>query len=372
MPERSPTPTSPSQPFGPDPTLSPLKGGEGTYQPLFGGAKSSPFGRRQRRPRGARLPVTVVTGFLGSGKTTLIRALLRKPEGANTAIVVNEYGEIGIDDALLRTSSDATVLLGNGCLCCEVRSDLQETLRALFIERGRGAVPSFERVVIETSGLADPGPVLQTFGTDRALAGEFHLQALVTVIDAVTGAGNLARMPEARKQVALADRIVLSKTDLADADRRDQLLADIAALSAAPVASAVDGDIMPAFLLDDPPVATRPIDPGGHAHTHGIESFSLIFPEPLSWPAFQQAMALLAALRGPDLLRVKGLVALAGCQGPVVIHQVQHVSHPPVELVDWPDADHRSRLVFVTRNLPRAAVEQLFTAVGEIASLRSQ
>src|SRR6201994_4885841 len=184
---------------------------------LFGGKDAPLFGRRQRRARGARLPVIAVTGFLGSGKTTLIRALLDKPEGANTAVVVNEFGEIGIDQALLRSSSDVTVLLGNGCLCCNIRTDLQETLRALFADRARGAVPSFERVIIETSGLADPGPVLQTFATDRALGREFHLQALVTVVDCVSGADNLARMPEARKQVALADRVILTKSDLADA-----------------------------------------------------------------------------------------------------------------------------------------------------------
>src|SRR5437588_11622076 len=141
---------------------------------LFGGA-ALPFGRRQRRARGARIPVTVVTGFLGSGKTTLIRELLATPEGANTAVVINEYGEVGIDNALLRASSDATVLLGNGCLCCAVRTDLQETLRTLFADRARGAVPSFQRVIIETSGLADPGPVFATFASDRALADEFHL-----------------------------------------------------------------------------------------------------------------------------------------------------------------------------------------------------
>ena len=184
---------------------------------LFSTAGASPFGRRQRRARGARIPVTVVTGFLGSGKTTLIRELLRRPEGANTAVVINEFGEVGIDDALLRTSSDATVLLGNGCLCCTVRTDLQESLRALFADRARGAVPGFERVVIETSGLADPGPVLQTFASDRALGEEFHLQSLVTVLDASRRGRNLDRMPEARHQVALADRIVLSKTDTADA-----------------------------------------------------------------------------------------------------------------------------------------------------------
>jgi G3E family GTPase len=139
-----------------------------------------------------------VTGFLGSGKTTLIRALLGKPEGANTAVVVNEYGEIGIDNAVLRSSSDVTVLLGNGCLCCNVRTDLQETLRGLFVDRARGAVPSFERVVIETSGLADPGPVLQTLPPTGALGREFHLQALVSVVDAVNGKRQFERMPEAK------------------------------------------------------------------------------------------------------------------------------------------------------------------------------
>ncbi len=188
---------------------------------LFSTADASPFGRRQRRARGARIPVTVVTGFLGSGKTTLIRELLRRPEGANTAVVINEYGEVGIDDALLRTSSDATVLLGNGCLCCTVRTDLQESLRALFADRARGAVPSFERVIIETSGLADPGPVLQTFASDRALGEEFHLQSLVTVVDAVNGAANLDRMPEARHQVG-AGRPHRAEQDRCRRCRRDR------------------------------------------------------------------------------------------------------------------------------------------------------
>ncbi len=337
---------------------------------LFGG-EALPFGRRQRRPRGARIPVTIVTGFLGSGKTTLIRELLARPEGANTALVINEYGEVGIDHALLRASSDATVLLGNGCVCCAVRTDLQESLRALFADRARGAVPSFERVVIETSGLADPGPVLQTFASDRALGQEFHVQALVTVVDAPGGAGNLAAMPEARQQVALADRIVLSKTDRADTAAVAALTGQIRQLTAAPLATAAHGVIAPGFLLDegfDLAVRTTPEHDHAHAHSHGIDSFALFFDTPLPWPVFEQAMAVLTALRGPDLLRVKGLVAVVGCRGPVVVQAVQHVAHRPVELEDWPDQDRRSRLVFITRNLGRDMVEPLFAAVAGIGT----
>src|SRR5438067_3564467 len=338
----------------------------------FAGRDASPFGRRQRRPRGARLPVTVVTGFLGAGKTTLIRELLTKPEGANTAVIVNEFGEVGIADALLRSSSDATVLLGNGCLCCAIRTDLQETLRTLFAERGRGGVPSFERVIIETSGLADPGPVLQTIASERALIDVYHLQGLVAVVDAPGGAGNLDHAPEARHQIALADRIVVTKTDLADAARATELTERLRALSAAPVATAIDGAIEPAFLLEeslDLPARVAAHDHDhAHAHSHGIDSFALFFESPLPWPVLEQAMAVLTGLRGADLLRVKGVVAVEGCRGPVVVHAVQHVAHRPVELEDWPDADRRSRLVFITRNLGRAPVEQLFAAVAGIAT----
>jgi G3E family GTPase len=335
---------------------------------LFGGKDAPLFGRRQRRARGPRLPVIAVTGFLGSGKTTLIRALLDKPEGANTAVVVNEYGEIGIDNALLRSSSDVTVLLGNGCLCCNVRTDLQETLRGLFADRARGAVPSFERVVIETSGLADPGPVLQTFATDRGLGREFHLQALISVVDAVNGEGNIERMPEAKKQVALADRIVVTKSDLADTAATSHLIEHLGALNAAPVGVAVAGEIEPFFLLAEPSSPRHRFELGEPEHSHGLCSFALIFEKPLSWAGFEQTMAVLTALRGPDLLRVKGLLAIDECRGPVVVHFVQHVSHPPVELEEWPDSDRRSRLVFVTRGLPRESVARLFTDVADIAA----
>jgi len=334
---------------------------------LFAGSAASRFGRAQRRPRGAKLPVSIVTGFLGAGKTTLIRALLDSPEGANTAVVVNEFGEIGIDNALLRASSEATVLLGNGCVCCLARSDLQETLRTLFADRARGAVSSFERVIIETSGLADPGPLLQTFASDRALGQEFHLQAMVTVIDAPNGARNLASAPEAREQVALADRIVLTKSDLADPT---DLVAQLRGLTAAPIEHAVGGAIDPSYLLDERlalPVAIPPHD-HAHAHSHGIETFALTFDRPLNWPAFEQAMVVLTTLRGADLLRVKGIVAVEGVTGPVVVHAVQHTAHRPIELQAWPDDDHSSRLVFITRGIGKAAVENLLAAVAAVAA----
>lgn len=335
---------------------------------LFAGRDPTPFGRRQRRVRGTRIPVTVITGFLGSGKTTLIRTLLQTPAGADTAVIVNEYGEVPIDHALLRGSSDATILLGNGCVCCTVRSDLHETLRNLFAERARGAAPSFRRVIIETSGLADPGPVLQTFASDRALGREFHLQALVTVIDVPSGPANLARSPEAQHQVALADRIVVTKTDLADVASAAELIEQIRSVTAAPIVPANHGAIDPSFILDEGAALPRPAHDHRHAHTQGVGSFCLFFDRPLAWPVFEQAMAVLTGLRGPDLLRVKGLIAVEGCRGPVVVHAVQHIAHRPVELEAWPDDDHRSRLVFITRNLARAPVEALFAAVGAVAA----
>ncbi len=193
---------------------------------LFQSREAGPFGRRQKRARGVRIPVTIVTGFLGAGKTTLLRRFLATPEGQDTAVVINEYGAVGIDDALVRGTAEQVALLGNGCVCCTTRSDLQVALRHLVMERERGTVPPFDRVLIETSGLADPAPILQTFATDRALGGEFFIEVVVTAIDAVGGLKTLDWSVEARKQAILADRLVITKTDVAEEDAAERLHGD--------------------------------------------------------------------------------------------------------------------------------------------------
>jgi G3E family GTPase len=337
---------------------------------LFPSPTAGPFGRRLKRERGARVPVTVVTGFLGAGKTTLVRHFLKCPEGAGTAVIVNEFGESGIDDALLRSASDSVALLGNGCLCCNVRSDLAVTLRRLIVDRERRAVPYFGRVVIETSGLADPSPILVTFATDRALGGEFHVEAVIAVIAAPSGLHTIETFAEARRQIILADRIVISKTDIAEEDAPAILTRILRELNPrARIVEAVAGRVDPQWILAG---GVREEAAGFMAdcatHTDDITSFTLVEDEPITWDAFARAMETLIALRGPDLLRVKGFLNVAGCTGPVVVQFVQHLAHPPVELDRWPDGDRRSRVVFIVRNLSERQVKGLLAAVRAVGT----
>jgi G3E family GTPase len=336
---------------------------------LFPSRDAGPFGRRQKRARGARIPVTVVTGFLGAGKTTLVRGFLTTPTGRGTAVVINEYGAVGIDDVLVRGTADEVTLLGNGCLCCTTRSDLELTLRRLVTERERGDVPPFARIVIETSGLADPGPVLATFATDRALGGEFFVEVLVAVVDAVGGLGTLEWSSEARKQVILADRIVVSKTDLAEPGAVERLTKRLAALNPrAAIATAIDGALDPRCLIEAGEALARSAFVAEAEHSDGILSFVLSEPAPLSWNTFSRTLETLIALRGPDLLRVKGFLDVEGCRGPVLVQVVQHLAHPPVELAAWPARDRETRLVFITRNIPEQQVRALFAAVRSLAA----
>jgi G3E family GTPase len=330
---------------------------------LFPSREASPFGRRLKRERGARIPVTVITGFLGAGKTTLLRRFLKLPEGQGTAVIVNEFGAVGIDDALVRDSADETVLLGNGCLCCITRTDLQVALRRLVFDRERGTVPPFARVVIETSGLADPAPILQTFSTDRALGGEFHIDVVLAVVDAVNGDATLDDAAEARKQIILADRIVVSKTDLATSATAEALTRRLQRLNPrATIDIAIAGALDPNRVIE--PVSRELSGFIAEAeHGDGIASFVLERDSPIAWPIFSRAMETLIALRGPDLLRVKGLLNVTGCRGPVVVQYVQHLAHPPVELESWPDDNRASRVVFITRNVREGQIRDLFAAV---------
>jgi G3E family GTPase len=334
---------------------------------LFPSRQAGLFGRRLKRERGAKIPVTVVTGFLGAGKTTLLKRFLGSPEGQGTAVIVNEFGAVGIDDALVRDSADETVLLGNGCVCCITRTDLQAALRRLVFDRERGTVPPFGRVVIETSGLADPGPILQTFSTDRALGGEFHIDVVLTVVDAVTGEASLDGAAEARKQVILADRLVVSKTDIADAGTVERLTRRLQQLNPrASIDVAVSGALDPQRVVA-PIEGERSGFVAEAAHSDGVTSFVVELDKPIEWLGFARAMETLIALRGADLLRVKGILNVAGCQGPVVVQYVQHLAHPPVELETWPDKNYNGRIVFITRNISQQKVRDLFAAVEALA-----
>jgi G3E family GTPase len=338
-----------------------------------------------------KLPVSLITGFLGSGKTTLLKRLLRDPAMNKAAVIINEFGEVGIDHELVASSSESMTLLSNGCLCCSVRTDLQETMRELFIKRRAGEVIDFERVFVETTGLADPVPVLHTLQTDGMLGAQYRLDCVVTLVDAVNGGRNLDDAPEAAKQAAVADRIVITKSDIAPPAAVAALEARLAQMNPfAPRALAVNGEVDVAFLRDVGPRSTRAakdldrwLSPSGEArpsgaylgervragaHDASIRSFCLWFDKPFTWDSFSAAVQVLTSLRGADLLRVKGLVNVAGESGPVLVQGAQHVFHPPVTLEAWAGEDRRSRLVFITRNLERESIESLFAAVGTIAS----
>jgi G3E family GTPase len=269
----------------------------------------------------------------------------------------------GIDDALVRSSADETVLLGNGCLCCITRTDLQQALRRMVVERERGELPDFRRVAIETSGLADPSPILQTFATDRALGGAFHVEAVVTVVDAATGGDTLEWSAEARRQAILADRLIVTKTDIAGDSALSTLTSRLRALNpGAEILEAVSGEIDPQRLIE-PVTDQRNPFVAEAAHSDGIGSFVLAEETPMPWAVFARSMDTLMQLRGPDLLRVKGFLDVEGCKGPVLVQFVQHLAHPPVELEAWPDANRQSRVVFITRNISEHQVRTLVQAI---------
>ncbi len=337
------------------------------------------------------IPVTLLTGFLGSGKTTVLNHILKQPDMAETAVIVNEFGEIGIDHLLVESATDDIVLMASGCLCCTVRSDIADTLLNLFVGRANCKVPNFVRVVIETTGLADPAPILHTLISDPLVAARYSLDGVVAVVDAVNGATTLDNQPEAVKQAAVADRLLLTKSDLATPATAEALRARLAALNpSAPIIGVAHGAVDPALLFNlgfyNP--QTKSVDvqrwlrdeafAAEHAHDHDhegldvnrhddrIRAFCIVRDRPISWAALATWLDALATMRGDDLLRLKAIVALSDRPDePVVVHGVQHLFHPPVLLPNWPSEDHRTRMVFITRDLPRETIEKTLTAFEE-------
>jgi G3E family GTPase len=330
-------------------------------------------------------PVTLLTGFLGSGKTTLLNRLLQHPSMQETAVLINEYGAVSIDHLLVREASENIMVMSNGCICCSVAGDMVQALRDLYFKRANGEVPDFKRVVIETTGLADPAPIMHTLIEMPLVAARYSFSGIVTTVDAAHGELQLDGHFESVKQAAVADRIVLTKTDMATRQSVDQLRARLLALNpGADVFEAVAGEIAPESLLDtglyqpskktpdvqhwlraeayrphsttasylSAPVASTP------RHDERIRAFVVTFTEPVVWQALVDALEMLTSYRGENLLRIKGIVNIAGEKLPRVVHAVQHTIYPVATLPAWPDEDRSTKLVFITRDLDEAFVRQ--------------
>jgi G3E family GTPase len=340
------------------------------------------------------IPVTLLTGFLGSGKTTLLNQLIRHQP--HTAVVMNELGEISLDHDLLQRMEGPMAVLAGGCVCCTVVGTLSPTLKNLWMAAQRGDIPDFERVVIETTGIADPAPVLDTLLNDPWIRARFKTDGVVTTVDAVMGEAQLDSYFEALKQIAVADLLILTKTDLADADALTALTARLSALNpAAAQLTAINGRMDHARLFNlglfnshnkHPDVAgwlkaqrykpARALALGGHdaadTHDHRIQAFSVTLDTPVPRPGLQAALEMLISFRSEHLLRFKALVNVAGEPQPLVLHGVRHVLYPEARLDAWPGEDHRSRFVFIVRDLAPAFIEKLLVEFTQAAVMPPQ
>ncbi|MDE0063237.1 MAG: GTP-binding protein [Gammaproteobacteria bacterium] len=334
------------------------------------------------------IPVNVLTGALGSGKTTLLKALLRAPRLAGTMVLVNELGEVGIDHHLVEHASESTLLLENGCLCCAMRDDLKSALKELHARRDQGEIPHYERVVVETTGIADPVPIAYTLLAEPVLQHHYRLGNVVTVVDAINAPVQLDRFPEPVRQVALADRLVVSKLDIAGPGALQALSQRLAALNPdAPLLAADSPDLDPVDLLitdiHDRQSKSREVARWMHAagdaaganagrdpHPAAITATCFTFDAVLDWTAFGVWMSMLLHRHGDRVLRLKGLLNVAGVPGPVLVNGVQHLVHPPAHLDRWPDDDRASRLVVISNGLDREEIERSLQVFNALANPR--
>jgi G3E family GTPase len=309
------------------------------------------------------VPISVVTGFLGSGKTTLLSHLLRDPAAARTAVIVNELGEVGLDHLLVEASDEEIVLLEGGCVCCKVRGDLVRTAGNLLERRARGTA-AFDRIVVETTGLADPAPILQALMTDREIADALRLESVIATVDCAAGDATLDSHPEAVKQAALADRIVLTKTDLAD-PAASGLAERVRRINpSAPQLVALHGAVDASLLFNSSSYEPRLYE--SHAHSDEVTTFCLRRSTPLHAVTLSLFLQLLAEHCGARLLRLKGLVDVVESPGrPAVIHGVQHVFHPPAWLEAWPDDDRTTRIVVISQGLDAGWLQDLLQALDD-------
>jgi G3E family GTPase len=335
-----------------------------------------------------RIPVTLLTGFLGSGKTTLLNQLLRHPDLSDTAVVINEIGTAGLDHILARTVEDTyiaenTLLLGSGCLCCTLRTELADTLRDLYFKRALSAIPEFSRLVIETTGLADPGPILANLLNEPIIGTHYRLDAVVVVVDGVHGLAQLEEHPEARKQAAMADVLLISKSDLASREQIDAVAEALAALNpGATQHRMVLGHIDPASILnvglfdaekrqaqpqrwlrapEHVPTVKRTLPQ--KIHDDEIASFTVTLPQPLRWSALEKALEKLCEQHGVNLLRLKGIIHVEESPVPLAIHAVQHTLYPPTPLPGWTEERPESRVVVIGKSLDEKKVRNLLTQI---------
>ena len=336
-------------------------------------------------------PVTVITGFLGSGKTTLLSALLKKEEMKNVAVIINEFGEVGLDHALVEHSDENIVELQNGCICCTIQGDLQKTMLDLIDKMSKGDISYFDKVIIETTGLADPVPIIHTLISSMDLQRIYTLDGVITVVDATNGEKTLDLQPEAVKQAALAERIIISKIDLIEKEKELSLETRLRAINPSiKIIKSSFGNVSISDLIDlgayDPFSKSRDVKEWhaaesmdthhDHDHDHhhvnvnrhdeNIEAFSMTSDKPINMMAFGLFKDLLMAQMGPDLLRLKGIINIEGKDQPAVIHGVQHIFHPVHWLERWPDSDKQTKLVFITRNVKKEQIEGLFNALTEL------